>query len=128
MGGQVQMTLTGVGGTIGAIRSGKVNLLAITSKERSPFWPDKPAVTEFVPGYESGGWFGFVAPARTPKEIVAKLNAEFNRAMNSPEVVEKMVNNGLVVANESVKFFEDRIKYDYAKYGKLVRDIGFQPQ
>ena len=48
--------------------------------------------------------------------------------MNAPEVVEKMVNSGMVVANESVQYFEDLIKHDYAKYGKLVRDIGFKPQ
>jgi tripartite-type tricarboxylate transporter receptor subunit TctC len=128
MGGQVQMTLMGVGGSMAAIRSGKVNLLAVTSKNRGAFWPDKPAVAEFVPGYDSGGWFGFVAPAGIPREIANKLNAEFNRAMNTPAVVEKMVNNGMVVANESVTYFEDVIKSDYAKYGKLVRDIGFQPQ
>ena len=128
MGGQVQMAIDGVAGALPAIRSGKVNLLAVTSKSRAAFWPDKPAAAEFVPGYESGGWFGFVAPAGIPREIALKLNAEINRAMNSPEVVEKMVNGGMVVANESVKYFEDLIKSDYAKYGKLVRDIGFKPQ
>ena len=127
MGGQVQMTLDGVGGTIGAIRSGKVNLLAVTSKKRAAFWPDKPAV-RVRPGLRVGRLVRVRRSGRDAQEIVAKLNAEFNRAMNSPEVVEKMVNTGLVVANESVKFFEDRIKYDYAKYGKLVRDIGFKPQ
>ena len=128
MGGQVQMAIDGVAGALPAIRSGKVNLLAVTSKKRAAFWPDKPAAAEFVPGYDSGGWFGFVAPAGIPREIANKLNAEINRAMNSPEVVEKMVNGGMVVANESVQYFEDLIKHDYAKYGKLVRDIGFKPQ
>ena len=61
------------------------------------FWPDKPAAAEFVPGYDSGGWFGFVAPAGFPREIAQKLNAEINRAMMSPEVVEKRVNGGMVV-------------------------------
>ena len=94
MGGQVQMAIDGVAGALPAIRSGKVNLLAVTSKKRAAFWPDKPAAAEFVPGYDSGGWFGFVAPAGIPREIANKLNAEINRAMNSPEVVEKMVNGG----------------------------------
>jgi tripartite-type tricarboxylate transporter receptor subunit TctC len=128
MGGQVMMAFDGVAGAMPAIRSGKVNLLAVTSKKRAAFWPDKPSAAEFVPGYDSGGWFGFVAPAGIPRDIAVKLNAEINRAMNAPEVVEKMVNSGMVVANESVQYFEDLIKHDYAKYGKLVRDIGFKPQ
>ena len=128
MGGQVQMAIDGIGGALPAIRSGKVNLLAVTSKKRAAFWPDKPAAAEFVPGYDSGGWFGFVAPAGIPKEIANRHNAEINRAMNAPEVVEKMANAGMVVANKSVKSFEDLIKHDFVKYGKLVKDIGFKPQ
>jgi tripartite-type tricarboxylate transporter receptor subunit TctC len=128
MGGQVMMTIDGIAGALPAIKSGKVTLLAVTSKQRAAFWPDKPAAAEFVPGYDSGGWFGFVAPAGTPKEIVDKLNAEINRAMNAPEVVEKMVAAGMVVANESAKWFEEVIKRDHAKYGKLARDIGFTPR
>jgi tripartite-type tricarboxylate transporter receptor subunit TctC len=128
MGAQVQMAIDGIAGALPAIRSGKVNLLAVTSKNRAAFFPDKPAAGEFVPGYDSGGWFGFVGPAGLPREIAQKLNSEINRAMMSPEVVEKMVNGGMVVVAESLKYFEDVIKNDYAKYGKLVRDIGFQPQ
>ncbi len=128
MGGQVMMAVDGIAGALPAIRSGKVNLLAVTSKKRAAFWPDKPAAAEFVPGYDSGGWFGFVAPAGIPKDIANKLNFEINRAMNSPEIAEKMVNGGMVVANESVQYFGDLIKHDYEKYGKLVRDIGFKSQ
>jgi tripartite-type tricarboxylate transporter receptor subunit TctC len=89
---------------------------------------DRPAAAEFVPGYEAPGWFGFVAPAHTPKEIVNRLNAEINRAMALPEVTEKMVAMEMTVVNESPNYFEELIKNDYAKYGKLVRDIGFVPQ
>jgi tripartite-type tricarboxylate transporter receptor subunit TctC len=128
MGGQVQMAIDGIAGALPAIRSGKVNLLAVTSKNRAAFWPEKPAAAEFVPGYDSGGWFGFIAPAGLPRDIAQKLNTEINRAMMSPEVVEKMVNGGMVVVAESLKYFEDVIKNDYAKYGKLVHDIGFKPQ
>ena len=95
---------------------------------RAALWPDTPAAAETVPGYESGGWFGYVAPAGTPREIVVKLNEEINRAMKLPEIAEKMVAGGMVVVAESPEYFEDPIKSDYAKYGKLVRDIGFKPQ
>jgi tripartite-type tricarboxylate transporter receptor subunit TctC len=128
MGGQVQVGIDGVMAPTPHIRSGRLTLLAPTSKNRAAFWPDKPAASEVVPGYESGGWFGFVAPAATPREIVQRLNEEINRAMKSPEVAEKMVTGGMVVVAESPKYFEEVIKSDYAKYGKLVKDIGFKPQ
>lgn len=128
MGGQVQVAMDGVMAPAPHIKAGRVTLLAPTGTARSPFWPDKPTVGETVPGYSSGGWFGYVAPAGTPKEIVAKLNAEINRAMKSPEVVSKMVATGMDVVAESPKYFEDVIKNDYAKYRKLVRDIGFKPE
>ena len=128
MGGQVQVGIDGVMAPSPHIKSGRLVLLAPTGKTRAAFWPDKPTAGETVPGYESGGWFGFVAPPATPKEIVNKLNSEINRAMKSPDVADKMVAGGMAVVAESPKYAEEVIKSDYAKYGKLVRDIGFKPQ
>jgi tripartite-type tricarboxylate transporter receptor subunit TctC len=128
MGGQIQAAMDGVMAPTPHIKSGRLTLLAPTGKTRAEFWPDKPSAGETVPGYSSGGWFGFVAPAGTPKEIVNKLNEEINRAMKSPDVAEKMVAGGMAVVAEPAKYFEEVIKSDYAKYGKLVRDIGFKPQ
>ncbi len=128
VGGQVQVGIDGISGMAPHIRSGRLRLLAITNATRVPLWPDTPAAAEAVPGYESGGWFGFVAPAGTPRGIVVRLNEEINRAMKEPEIAEKMVAAGLIIVTESPEFFGDIIKTDYAKYGKLMRDIGFQPQ
>ncbi len=128
IGGQVQVAMDGVIAPTPHIKSGRITLLAPTGKTRPALWPDKPTAGETVPGYTSAGWFGFVAPAGTPKGIVGKLNDEINRAMKSPDVADKMVAGGMAVVAESPKYFEDVIKSDYAKYGKLVRDIGFKPQ
>jgi len=105
-----------------------LRLLAITNRTRVSLWPDAPAAAETVPGYESGGWFGYVAPAGTPRAIVLKLNEEINRAMKLPDVSGKLVTAGLIVVAESPEYFRDLIRSDYVKYGKLTRDIGFQPQ
>jgi tripartite-type tricarboxylate transporter receptor subunit TctC len=110
------------------IKAGKLILLASTGETRAPSWPDKPCAAETVPGYSSAGWFGFIAPAGTPKEIINRLNAEINLVMNSPDVAKMMADQEMYVVNESPKYFEDAIKSDYVKYGKLVRDIGFQPR
>jgi len=128
IGGQVQAAIDGITALASHARSGRVRLLAITNKTRVPLWPGIPAAAEDVPGYESGGWFGYVAPAGTPREIVVKLNEEINRAIRLPEVSEKLVAGGLIVVAESPEYFGELIRSDYAKYGKLMRDIGFQPQ
>jgi tripartite-type tricarboxylate transporter receptor subunit TctC len=128
MGGQVQAGIDGITGMTPHIKSGRLRLLATTGKTRAVLWPDTPAAAEDVPGYESGGWFGYAAPAATPREIVLRLNAEINRAVREPEVSDKLVNAGLNVVGESPEFFANLLKSDYAKYGKLVKDIGFIPQ
>ena len=128
IGGQVQVGIDGITGMTPHIKSGRLRLLAVTNKTRVQLWPETPAAAEDVPGYESGGWFGYVAPAATPREIILRLNEEINRAMRSPDVSEKLVSAGLLVVTEPPEFFSDLLKSDFAKYGKLVKDIGFQPQ
>ncbi len=128
IGGQVQVAIDGITGMAPHIKSGRLRLLAVTNKSRVDLWPDTPAAAEDVPGYESGGWFGYIAPAGTPREIVLRLNDEINRAMRSPDVSEKLVAAGLIVVTEPPEHFANVLKNDYAKYGKLVKDIGFQPQ
>lgn len=128
MGGQVMAGVDGVTGLTPHIKSGRINLLAVTSKARTPEWPDTPTAAEAVSGYESGGWFGWVGPAGMPREVVARLNDEINRAMRSPDIVEKLTASGLTMIYESPEYFAQLIRSEHAKYGKLVKAIGFKPQ
>ena len=128
IGGQVMAGIDGITGMTPHIKSGRLRLLATTGKKRAVLWPDTPAAAEDVPGYESGGWFGYALPAGTPRAIVLKLNEEINRAMRQPDVSDKLVNAGLVVVNESPEYFGEVLKADYKKYGDLVHAIGFKPQ
>lgn len=125
-GGQVMLGIDGVSGPTPHIRSGLIKLLAVTNKVRVKDWPNTPAVAETVTGWDSNGWFGYSAPAGTPKEIVQKLNTEINKAMKSPEIVEQMAQYGLTVVAESPEYFAQELLKDYNKYGKLVKDIGYQ--
>jgi tripartite-type tricarboxylate transporter receptor subunit TctC len=125
--GEAQVGVAGASVTP-QIKAGKLTLLASTGETRAPSWPDKPCAAETVPGFSFGGWFGFIAPAGTPGEIINRLNEEINRAMNSPEMAKMMADQEMYVVNESPKYFEDAIKSDYEKYGKLVRGIGFVPR
>lgn len=93
---------------------------------RVPNKPDLPIFAEVVPGYDMRGWFGFVAPAGTPPAIIKRLNAELNHAMQTPAVNSKLVDLGLIVANQSPEWFDKFMKNENAKYGKLVREIGLK--
>jgi len=128
MGGQVQLGIGAYTSLSPHVLSGRVRLIAVTNPVRVPNKPELPIFAEAVPGYDSRGWFGYVAPAATPREIGAQLNDEINRAMKLPDVSEKMIAAGLIIVTEPPEFFGDMIRSDYAKYGKLARDIGFKPQ
>ena len=128
VGGQVLSGITSIATATPHVKSERVRMLALTNATRVALWPDVPAAAEAVPGYESNGWFGYVAPAGTPRDIVLHLNAEINRAIREPDVSEKLMNAGLTVVAESPEYFAEYLKRDYAKYGKLVKDIGYTPQ
>ena len=89
-GGQVQWTLTVLPAALPMIKAGKVSALAVTSKKRTPLAPELESIAETIPGYEAIGWYGLVAPAKTPARIVAMLNAEIVKALKRPEVIEKI--------------------------------------
>jgi tripartite-type tricarboxylate transporter receptor subunit TctC len=127
IGGQVMASVDGVSGPAPHVRSGAIRLLAISNKSKVTEWPNTPTVSETVPGWTSNGWFAYSGPAGMNKDIVRKLNMEINRAMNAPEVVEQLKTYGLEVVSESPEYFDRVLKDDYARYGKLVKDIGYVP-
>jgi tripartite-type tricarboxylate transporter receptor subunit TctC len=128
LGGQIQ---TGIGSYTSLsphVNAGKLRLIAVTNDVRVPNKPELPIFADVAPGYDMRGWFGWVAPAKVPRDIVKRLNAEINRAMQQPEVNSKLVDLGLIVQNESAEYFDKFLKAEYEKYGKLVRDIGLKPK
>jgi tripartite-type tricarboxylate transporter receptor subunit TctC len=127
IGGQVMASVDGVSGPAPHVRSGAIRLLAITNKTKVSEWPNTPTANETLAGWSSNGWFGYSGPAGMPKEIAQRLNTEINRAMNSPEVIEQLKQYGLEVVSESPEYFDKVLKEDFARYGKLVKDIGYMP-
>ena len=128
IGGRVQLGIGAYTSLSPHVNAGRVRLIAVTNPVRVPNKPELPIFADAVAGYDSRGWFGYVAPAGTPADIVRKLNEEINRAMRQPDVAEKMVAAGLIIVTEPPEYFAEVLRSDYAKYGKLMRDIGFQPQ
>jgi tripartite-type tricarboxylate transporter receptor subunit TctC len=129
MGGQIDAVVSSMANLATYVQSNKLRVLAVTSLTRAPQFPNVPAISETVPGYESSaGWFGYLAPAGTPPDIVRLLNREINRTMVLPDVKEKLNSIGLTVVTESPEYFAQQIKSDYEKVGKLIRDMGFHAQ
>lgn len=126
--GQIQIGVGSYTSMSPHVQAGRLKLIAVTNDVRVPNKPELPIFADAVPGYDMRGWFGFVAPAKTPREIVKRLNAEINRAMQDPEVNKRLVDLGLIVQNESAEAFDKFLKGEYEKYGKLVRDIGLKPR
>ena len=128
IGGQVQLGIGAYTSMSPHVNSGRARLIGVTNDVKVPNKPELPLLADAAPGYDSRGWFGYVAPAGTPKEIVNKLNEEINRAMRQPDVAEKMVNAGLIIVTEPPESFDRILKTDYEKYGNLAKSIGFKPQ
>jgi tripartite-type tricarboxylate transporter receptor subunit TctC len=124
----VQAAFSSFTGIYPFVTSGRVRLLGIAKATRAPNYPDLPTIAETVPGFSSGGWFGFVAPAKVPKEIIAILNREMNAAMKIPDIHQKLEVLGLDVWTESPEYLGTLMKSEYDKYGKVARDIGLVPK
>jgi tripartite-type tricarboxylate transporter receptor subunit TctC len=105
------------------IESGKLKAIATTGAKRSKFSPNVPTIAEGgLPGYESVGWFGLLAPAQTPKEIVDKLNKAVVAIMAMPDVVEHMAKLGAEPEPQSPEEFGRYINADVAKWAALVKE------
>jgi tripartite-type tricarboxylate transporter receptor subunit TctC len=122
--GEVQTTISTIGSSFRHIQAGKMRPLGVTSGKRVPQFPDVPTIGETVPGFDFTAWVGSFAPAGTPQPIVNSLNALLKRALADRDVTEKLVNATLEPMHMTPEEFEQRLKSDYDRYGKLMKDIG----
>ena len=126
VGGQVQMmfAITSIG--LPQVQNGKVRGLGVSSAQRTPLAPALPTIAESgYPGYEVTGWNGLLAPAGTPRAVIAKLNAEVSRAMKQPDLVQRLSGAFYdVAAPNTPEQFGAYIRQEIAKWAKLVKDTG----
>ena len=125
LGGQVSLMFASVPSVVQHVRAGKLNALAVTSAQRSPAAPELPTVSEQgLPGYDVVSWFGIVAPAGTPADIVKRLNEDVRRVLASPEFQDRLKDEGgrsLVMTPEEFSAF---IRNETVRWAKVVRDVG----
>jgi tripartite-type tricarboxylate transporter receptor subunit TctC len=114
---------------IGQVQAGKLRVIGWTATKRSPALPDVPTMAEAgYPGTELEIWQGIVAPAGTPPEIVRKLNEEFVKAANAPEVVQKIAAQAVDITTSTPEAFAKLIASDVDRLGKVIRDAGIKAQ
>jgi len=126
--GQVQGGFPPILQALSFIRAGKLRALAVTSKTRSDSLPGVPTVAEYVPGYEAVVWDGIGAPARTPPEIIAKLNKEINAVLGDPAIKQRMADLGSEPMIMSAAQFGAFEKAEAEKWGKVVKTAGIKAE
>ncbi len=125
LGGQVQLMIAPSQAVMQHVKSGKLKALAVSGAERSPSLPDLPTISEAgVPGYASAGWFGVIASAGTPDEIVTRLNREINGVLESPDVKTRLLELGAKPASLTPQRFLEFIRGDNEKWAKLIKERG----
>ena len=122
--GEVQATTGTIASLVPNLKANRIRPLGVTSEKRTMQFPDVPAIAEAVPGYEFTAWVGAFVPAKTPKTIVDRLNAELRKALADPGVASKLSAQTLDPLPMTPEEFAQRLKSDYEKYAKVVRESG----
>ena len=126
--GQINMTFDNIPPTIAHVRSGKLRALAVTSAARSPLMPEVPTMAEAgLPGYQITGWFGILAPGKTPADIVNRLSAETVKAVASADIRERFANIGFDPIGSTPEEFRKFLAAESVKYGQVVKASGMKP-
>jgi tripartite-type tricarboxylate transporter receptor subunit TctC len=126
--GQVDFTLGDLAVSMPQIHGGKMKGLGVTSPQRSPLAPELPAIAEMFPGFETRIWYGLVAPANTPKAVVAKVHDVVSTSLARPEVKARLAGLGLEPAPMPPEEFAAFIRQEIAKWTKEIREAGIQPE
>lgn len=129
MGGQIAATMDNMPAYLPQVKAGKIRALAVSPAKRSPAAPDLPTVAEAgVPGYAASAWFGLVAPAATPKSVIAKLSAETARILQLPDVKTRLEDLGAEPIGSTPEQFTAHIKAEIAKWAKVIKDAHVDQQ
>lgn len=129
LGGQVQVMCNNLVEVAPHIKSGKLRALGVATPKRIVAFPDLPTVAEAgVPGFEVNLWYGIVAPAGTPKNIITKLNSEIRKIQKMPDVLERLAALGSEPIETTPEEFSAYIKYEMAKWAKVIKEAGIKPE
>jgi tripartite-type tricarboxylate transporter receptor subunit TctC len=124
MGGQIQLVTPNFGAAVGFVKDGKLRALAVTSRERNAQLPDVPAASEVLPGFENAGWFGLMAPAGTPREVIDRVQRDSAKILLSDEFRAKLTQQGMVPVANTPAEFAAAIREESARWAKVIQERG----
>jgi tripartite-type tricarboxylate transporter receptor subunit TctC len=123
--GQIPVGFQGLGTVAALVRGGQLRLIGVTTEKRLPQFPDVPTVSESgLPGFFFNSWFTIMAPAGTPKDIIARLNSEAVKAVGNPEVRNKLENLGFAVRGSTAQELGVMTREQLAKYARVIKEMG----
>ena len=125
-GGQVQLMFASITSGLPLARAGKVRALAVTSLRRSAAAPDVPAIAETLPGYETIGWYGVVAPKATPAALVQRLSRAIAQGLQSPDVKERLAADGSEAVGSTPAEFDKHMASEVARFRRVIREAGIR--
>ena len=129
VGGHLDVVYNGVTSAISLIRGGKLRVLAVTSLKRTAALPDVPTLDELgLKGFEAVAWNGLTAPAKTPREVIMKINADVIRIVNSPELKERLKAEGSDPVGSSPEQFAAFLRNEITKWAKVIKIAGVKPE
>ncbi|MGH8724160.1 MAG: Bug family tripartite tricarboxylate transporter substrate binding protein [Burkholderiales bacterium] len=128
MGGQISFTFADLANALAQIKGGKLRGIAVTSQKRSALAPEVPAIAEELPGYELIAWFALVAPANTPAPVIARLHETTVKSLAKPDVAARFATLGTDVAPMNPEQLGGFIRSEIAKWAKMAKEAGIQPE
>jgi tripartite-type tricarboxylate transporter receptor subunit TctC len=128
LGGRISLMMSGYPTAMSQVRAGKLRAIAVTSRQRTPVFPDVPSLTEFYPDYVIDTWATIFAPAATPPALVERLHKEFRAAIATPQVRANYEATGAEVSNRTPAQLTAFLKEESERYGKVVRALGLKPE
>jgi tripartite-type tricarboxylate transporter receptor subunit TctC len=123
-GGNVDIMFDNLGVSLALVKSGKLKLLAVAAAKRMASLPDVPAIAETLPGFEAVAWYGVVAPPKTPKQIVDKINADINEALRAPEIMQRMPDFSAEVAGGTPQATAAYMREEIERWHKVIQAAG----
>jgi tripartite-type tricarboxylate transporter receptor subunit TctC len=128
LGGQIPMTFNNGPESVGQLQAGTVRALAVTTATPAPFLPDVPSMSETVPGYDTGVWWGLLGPGGIPTDVLAKLSHDFVAALNTDAVKERLGQLGALPIGSTPQQFDARIHADHDKWGPIIKAAGMKAE
>ena len=126
MGGQIQLVTPNFSAALAFVREGKIRALAVTSRERMPQLPDVPSASDVLPGFENAGWFGLMAPAGTPREVIERVYRDTARVLQADDFKARLAQLGMMPVGNSPAEFAAAIREESGRWAKIISERHLQ--